>query len=272
MQNAIKVLYICLMEKTGYIEIKITGRKGTIELSPETFDIREIRSLLENVENLLFPGEKRDRPTISFQLSEGSVRNLFTTTLQYVIGFNAILGQIGQTGSIDFLDIPTAKVIEVFQDTAIKSDYVFSISTSMVSTNELSLTKSTKFYRTESIWVDAEFYFYGTITNMGGKDKANIHLLTDDLGTLFIQTPKKDIERIENNPLYKTFGIRAFGKQHSATGEIDRSSLKFGEIVMYKPKFDKEYLKSLRHKASKNWIDVTDPDAWIREIRGNYHA
>ncbi|MBL7112831.1 MAG: hypothetical protein ISS19_12920 [Bacteroidales bacterium] len=260
------------MEKTGYIEIRITGRKGNIELSTVTFDIREIRSLLENAENLLFPGEKRGRPTVSYQLSEGSVRNMFTTTLQYVIGFNAILGQIGQTGSIDFLDIPTAKVIEIFQDTAIKNDYVFSISTSMVSTNELNITKSTQLYRTESIWADAEFYFYGTITNMGGKDKANIHLLTDDLGTLYIQTPKDEIERIENNPLYKTFGIRAFGKQHSATGEIDRSSLKFGEIVIYKPKFDEQYIESLRRKAIKNWIDVPDPDAWIREIRGTYYA
>ncbi|MFH1160399.1 MAG: hypothetical protein V1733_05560, partial [bacterium] len=63
-----------------------------------------------------------------------------------------------------------------------------------------------------------------------------------------------------------------FGKQHSSTGEIDRASLKFGEIVIYKPKFDEEYLKSLRKKAIKNWIDVPDPDAWLREIRGNYYA
>jgi len=260
------------MEKTGYIEINIEGSKGNIALSPETFDIKEIRVLLENVENLLFPGEKRDRPVISYQITQGSVKNIFTTSLQYIIGFNAILGQIRQMDNIDFLDYPTARVIELYQDSAIKNDFVFSIRTSLENTNELSISKSTNYFRIESVWIDAEFYFYGKITNMGGKDRANIHLVTDELGTLIIQTPKEELEKIENNPLYKTFGIRVFGKQHSLTGEIDRSSLKFGEIVIYKPKYDKEYLESLRQKAMKNWIDMTDPDLWLREIRGSYYA
>lgn len=40
--------------------------------------------------------------------------------------------------------------------------------------------------RSESIWVDAEFYFYGKITNMGGKNKANIHISTEVYGSLIV--------------------------------------------------------------------------------------
>lgn len=39
------------------------------------------------------------------------------------------------------------------------------------------------------------------------------------------------------------------GKQHSATGEIDTTTLKFVELVDYHPKYDDVYLKSLREKA-----------------------
>ena len=239
------------MSKTGQIIIKISGSRGNIELTPENYDIKEIMLVLESVEDLLFPNDKKDRPIISYKIEEGSVRNVFKTTLQYIIGFNAILGQINHSNNIDFLDFSTANAIEQFQEIAIKKNYNFIISTSVSESNNLIINKETNLYRTESVWADAEFYFYGKITNMGGKDKANIHLVTDELGTVIIQTPKTELEKIENNPLYKNFGVRATGKQRLESGEIDRHSLKFIEIINYQPKYDENYLNSLRKKAMK---------------------
>ena len=97
------------MDKTGYIEIRITGSKGNIELSPENYDIREIISVLENAEELLYSGVKKDRPTISYNIEKGSVKHIFKTSIQYVIGFNAIIGKVSQVQNIDFLDLSTAK-------------------------------------------------------------------------------------------------------------------------------------------------------------------
>ena len=71
---------------------------------------------------------------------------------------------------------------------------------------------------------------------------------------------------------YKTFGIRAIGKQHSETGEFDKSTLKFLELVYYQPKYDEEYLKSLRDKAKKSWLGSINPDEWLKQIRGGYDA
>jgi len=56
------------VDKIGYIEIRITGSKGNMSLSPYNYDIREIISILENAENLLFPSDKRDRPIISYKI------------------------------------------------------------------------------------------------------------------------------------------------------------------------------------------------------------
>lgn len=255
------------MEKIGHIEIRITGSKGNLELSLENYDIREIISVLENAEKLLYPGEKKDRPIMSYSLEEGSVKHILKTSMQYIIGFNAIIGQISQAQNIDFLDLATAQAFENFQDIASKRDYTFTIKTSVENSNEVNLDKTTNFKQTEAIWADAEFYFYGKITNAGGKDKANIHILTDELKTIRIQTPISFLEEYENNILYKILGIRATGKQHSETGEIDTSTLKFIELVNYTPKYDEAYLQGLREKAKKSWSGV-DSDEWLNEVRG----
>lgn len=260
------------MEKIGYIEIHIAGSKGNIELSPDNYDIREIISILENAENLLYPGEKKDRPLISYSIENGSVKHILKTSIQFIIGFNAIIGQVGKIQNIDFLDLSTAKAFENIQDIAFKRNYAFTIKTSLENTNEVKIDRTTKFKRTEAIWADAEFYFYGKVTNAGGKDKANIHIYTDDLGTVRIQTPISFLEEYENNLLYKTLGIRASGKQHSETGEIDTSTLKFIELVDYYPKYDEDYLKKLRDKAKKNWLGDIDADLWLKNLRGGYDA
>lgn len=260
------------MVKIGFIEIRITGSKGNLDLSPDNYDIREIISLLENAENLLYPGEKRDRPTISYKIEEGSVKHIFKTSIQYIIGFNAILGQVVQVQNIDFLDLNTAKAFENIQDIATKRNYVFNINTSIENANNLRIDRTTRYFRAEAIWADAEFYFYGKVTNAGGKDKANIHIYTEELGTVRIQTPISFLEKYDENMLYKTFGIRATGKQHSETGEVDTTTLRFIELVDYQPKYDEQYLKSLRDKAKKSWLGNINPDNWLKEMRDGYDA
>lgn len=260
------------MEKSGFIEIRITGSKGNLELSPDNYDIREVIAILENAENLLYPGDKRDRPNIGYKIEEGSVKHIFKTSIQYIIGFNAIIGQVSQVQNIDFLDLNTARAFENIQDIAAKRDYVFSIKTSIEDTNEVRIDKTTKYYRTEAIWVDAEFYFYGKIIDAGGKNKTNLHILTED-GSFIIQTPVSFLENLEENIVHKKpYGIRAIGKQHTETGEIDRASLKFIELVNYQPNYDEQYLKSLREKAKKSWLGNINPDSWLNEIRGGYDA
>ena len=242
------------MEKVGFIEIRITGTKGNLDLSPDNYDIRELITMLENAEDLLYPGDKKDRPTISYRIEDGSVKHIFKTSIQYIIGFNAVIGQINQIQNVDFLDFKTAKAFENIQDVATKRNYIFSIKTSLDQTNEIKVNRTTRFYRTEAIWADAEFYFYGKITNAGGKDKANIHISTEEVGTVRIETPIRFLEDYDENLLYRTFGIRAIGKQHSETGEIDTSTLKFVELVDYQPIYDELYLKRLREKAKKQVI------------------
>jgi len=260
------------VDKIGFIEIRITGSKGNLELSPDNYDIREIGHILENAEKLLYPSDSRDRPTISYEIRDGSVRHRLKTAMQFIIAFNAIIGQINQAQSIDFMESRAAEAIEAIQENAIKNNYCFTMKTSLENTHEVIIDRATQFYRTEVIWADAEFYFYGRVTNAGGKDKANIHLVTEELGTVTIKTSISFLEQYPENLLYKPFGIRARGKQHSETGEVDKSTLEFIELVDYQPIYDEQYLRSLRNKAKESWLGGINSDDWLKEIRGGYAA
>lgn len=260
------------MEKTGYIEIHIQGKLGNLDLTPEYYDIRDLSKVIEQVEHLLTPTDKKNRPIISYHVEQGSVRHLFKTSIQLIIGFNAILGQINAQNNIDFLESETAKAVEYLQELAKKNDYIYSLKTSLDNSAVVKISSESHFQRTESIWVEAEFYFYGKVTNAGGKDKANIHLSTEEFGTIRIQTPIEFLSKYEDNLLYKTFGVRVLGKQHIETGEIDKQSLSFLELIDYDGRYNESYLDTLIEKSSPNWSDISDADSWLRELRGYKHA
>jgi hypothetical protein len=255
------------MENKGYLEIVVSGRKGNLDLSTDNFDIKEIQLLFEQVEKLLFPDERRERPVISYQLESGSVVNRFYTSDQVIIGFNANLSQIKKSGNIDFLEPNTASAIETFQDVAIKKNYDFLIRTSVEDSVELKIDKTTFYFRTADNFVDAEFYLYGKITGAGGKDKATVHLLTEEYGTLIIQVSKDFLAEMKENILYKNFIIRAAGKQNLKTGEIEKQNLTLLELIDYSTEYNEKYLESLRKKAMK-WLKDIDTDEYLREIRG----
>lgn len=258
------------MEKKASIEIKITGKHGNLGLTPELFDIKDIRSLLEDVEKMLFPEALKERPIISYKIEEGSVRHLFTTSRQTVVGFDAILHDIKKNSSIDFLNHKSALAFEHLQQAAEEKNQTFEISTTVSESKTVFVVSpETIWKRTEDIWVEAEFYFYGELTNAGGKARSNIHIDTKEMGSVTIQTDKDFLKEKEKNLLYRPYGVRATGRQHLQSGEIDTQSLRLVELINVQKKYDENYLEQLIDQATAHWEDI-DADEWLNDLRGNY--
>ncbi len=131
------------VERIGFVEIRVDGSKGNIRLTPENYDIREIMSILESAEKLLFPGDKKERPTVTYKIEEGSVRHIFKTTVQHIVGFNAILAMLSQSPNIDLLDAQTSRAFEDIQQTARKKNYTFTISTSLDNSARVKIDRTT---------------------------------------------------------------------------------------------------------------------------------
>lgn len=259
------------MKKVGELEIKVIGKVGNSDLSPDNYDIRYVASLLQDVEDLLYPNAKKERPLISYDIQEGSVRHIFKTTLQTIIGFSAILSQIQAKDSIDFLDLKTAQAIENIQNLAIQKDYEFQIIAFEGQETKLVISPLTVFFRTKISWAEAELYFYGVIKDAGGKKTANIHLDTEEYGYVTIEVDQDFLELREENILYKKFGVRASGRQNIETGEIDTKSLTLIELIDYDAHYDDKYLNDLIAKARHNWQGV-DVEEWLQNVRGEYEV
>ncbi|MDE5806290.1 MAG: hypothetical protein K2H58_08570 [Paramuribaculum sp.] len=256
------------MDELGKIEIRVIGRMGNAPLSPENFDIREIKSLFDVVETLLYPNQKNGRAPITYSLESGSVRNIFRTTCQSAAAFIAVVSLVQKSGSLEGLEIPTARALQEVQRSAIKNNFIYEFGTPDDEVPALTISKDTSYHINENLWADAEFYFYGVLISAGGKDKTNIHLHTKDNGILTIATEKEFLQGLEKNVLYKHFMVRAVGRQNLLSGELDTSSLQLLELSAYDPTYNDQYLGNLIKKASPKWANIGDPDKWVSEIRG----
>ncbi len=249
------------------IEIRILGNGGDKSLTPASYDIRNIIDILQNMEDLLASIDEKERPLVSYEIQSGSVRHVFTTTKCYVVGFSVLLTQILNTNSLENIDIKAAKAFERLQYASKKNEFTYQISTSVRKDLQLFIKPDTNFIRTSSLWVDTEVYLYGTLTNAGGKSRANIHLDTKEYGLVTIDTGKSFLEGQEQNLLYKKFGVHALGKQNIDTGQIDTKNLKLINLIAYNPTFEKGYVDALIEKGSATW-NGTDSDVWLQEMRG----
>lgn len=257
------------MKKESII-IHVIGKVGEIEISPDLFDISEIKNLIMNFEHMLFPGGKRKRAKVSYQIDNGSVKNIFTTSRQEVVGFNALLIDIKKQGSIDILEQKSAESFENLQKSADETNLTYEITTTVAEDPvPFIISPETTWKRTEETWVETEIYMYGEITNAGGKSRSNIHIDTKEYGVLTIAADKTTLKKIEENMLYREYGVRVKAKQNLQSGELDTKSLRLIELIDIQKKYDEEYLDSLIERASPRWKD-TDVDDWLGQLRGDY--
>lgn len=257
------------MEALATFEVRIAGKRGNKDLQPPEFDLRELRGLLDEVEVLLFPNDRRERPVISYRVEEGSVRNIFQTSVQSIASLGAVIGLVRSQGTLDVLEPRTAKAFETIQQWAIEKDYVFTLSTSTDPSDELRVDRSTAYFRSEATLVETELYLYGKVTDAGGKEKPNIHLQVEGQGIFTIEAEESFLAALENNILYHQLGIRALGRQNVRTGEIERGSLKLLELIDHDQRYEDDYLARLQVKAS-GWLKDIDTDQYLNDVRGEY--
>ena len=256
-------------QNKGQVTIHIEGQYGAEKLTPDNYDITLMQSVLGYAITLLDLDRRKERPVTTFHVETGSVSNVFTTSKQKAAEFASVLALVVSSSSIDQLDARTAVAFEELQRFAIQNNFNLDISSSESKEHVVHITPTSYFRRTESLWADAEVYYYGTIVDAGGKKKSNIHLDTKD-GLIMIDADKDILANISGNPLYRKYGVRAMAKQNVISGDIDRSSLKLIEIIEFEPKFDMAYLEKKIEASTPVWSGI-DADEFLHEIReGSY--
>lgn len=256
------------METTGYISLTITGKTADGSLNPRDIDIAETKELLADMETILFPtkAEKDDRPKVSYEVKEGSVKNLFHLSLAKVIMASALMTEVGKQGSTDLLEPKAASVFHKWQQKAYATGRQFVFSSSVAEGKPLvTVNNETAFTAPPTDWVATSLYLYGKIYEEGGLNRVNLHILTDRYGKLPVKATEEQLTTGDNK-LFKIFGLWVKGKQNTASGDL--KELELVDFLTHNPDYNEAALQKLIKKASANWKKVKDKDAWLKDVRG----
>jgi hypothetical protein len=116
-------------------------------------------------------------------------------------------------------------------------------------------------------WVRVEKYLFGTVTDMGGAQKANVHIRLDDSGELVrIGTNQDYLHDQEENRLYRKVLVRVAAEQQYRTGKL--RNLRLLSFEDYQPRYDEEALDRFAAAGREAWQDVTNASLWVAELRG----
>jgi hypothetical protein len=255
------------MQSLNYISVLIKGKTAEGYLNPKDIDIAETKELLSDIEILLFPtkAEKEDRPKVSYEVKEGSVKNLFFIPAANAIMSTALLSEVGKQGVSDLLHPKAAAIIDKWQKKSYSSGREYAISSSVNENTFLKINTETKFIVPQTDWVNTSLYLYGEIYEEGGLSKSNLHILTDRYGRLTVDATKEQLTT-GTNKLYHIYGLWVKGKQNLQTGGLKDLSLI--DFITYQQDYDELALNRLIDKASVNWGKIKDKNIWLTELRG----
>ena len=258
------------MEEKGYIKINIEGIVGNRPLKREDIDIADVKEIISDVENFLYPGrtEKTERPLISYKIEGGSVTHSFYLPISSILLFNGLTGEIAARGTIDFLDYKRSEIIAKFQRKAIEKNYVITLDNSLNDAKSLKISNNTKYFSVAADFIETEFILYGKIDTEGGV-VPNFHIDTKEYGRLTVSATVDQLLEGEKR-LYKLYGIRASGKLNLNDGRP--FDLKLLNYIEYNPVFNMQELDILIERAAPALSDIIDVDAWLNHLRGESYA
>jgi len=251
------------VEEQGFIELRITNKDNT--LSPKSIDINEVRDFISDVESFLYPNrkEKQNRPHISYDIEEGSVKHKFFLPITAVILFNGLTSEIKNRNNLDFLDYKRQSIIDKFQKKAVKDGYVIELNNSISKDSSLIIDYTTTFEMIAPAFYESEFYLYGEIYQEGGKNP-NLHISTKKYRNLIVSATKEQIMDGEKKT-YKPYGIKVRGKKSLETDTL--TDLELVEFIRYKPLFNKSLLEKVIEKASVNLSKISNVDVWLDGVK-----
>ncbi len=251
------------MEEQGFIELRISNRINKLTL--KDIDINEVKELISDIESFLFPSrqEKQNRPQISYQIEEGSVRHKFFLPISAVILFNGLTIEISKRNNLDFLDYNRQWIIDKFQKIASKENYTIEFYNSISKESTLVIDYSTNYEMIAPRFYESEFYLYGEIYQEGGKSP-NLHISTKKYGNLTVSATKEQIMDGEKRT-YKPYGIKVRGKKSFENDNL--SDLILIEFIQYRPVFNKSLLDKVIEKASINLSKISNVDEWLDDLK-----
>ncbi|MBR2766917.1 hypothetical protein IKD67_02445 [Candidatus Saccharibacteria bacterium] len=241
------------------------------QASPDNISLPLLQELTESMSRFIRGNStKTNLNDISIAVKSGSFA-LVANTSPLVSDAIRDYRVVKDTGSLDDIDPIRAKVLRDLQEKAKKnSNRIYTISDSGTPDKEHEISFSNKTdYKTSRTdqWAKTEIFMYGKVVDMGGKTKANVHIVLDNNDTIVLDADSQKIAEDDENRLYKDQLVKVSAEQNLETKKLRNESLM--EFVKYNPHFDEDEFNRISKEVEHSWADVPDIVTWVEETRGN---
>jgi hypothetical protein len=168
--------------------------------------------------------------------------------------------------TLNLIDSKRASVVERWQAAALKNPHRLYSVADQSGRVFFAVNSTSNFRRQEDAWVHVEKYLYGTVVDLGGSTKANVHLKLENGGVLIITSTHDLLAQEKHNRLYRPALLHITTEENLLTGELRNLNLLAFEE--HKPSFDEDEFNSMVARGTQAWTDVPDATAWLETLRG----
>ena len=258
------------MARQRTVEFILRGKIDGADITPQTIDLHLFNQFNAEVEDLVVGSQKGLKLSgAKVRVEEGSYKLKVVLTATLLASFGPDLERLNRQDSLGEIDPERGKIIQRWQARA-KSDpdLQYEVSSAGEHPIKVRVTNSTDYRAGKTTpWVVVEQYLFGRIVDMGGAQKANVHLALEGTGRILIVGASEDFLREQkHNRLYRKALLRVRAEQHTRTGEL--RNVRLLDFEDYDPGYNEQELAKFIEEGTKAWADVPDAAAWVRDLRG----
>jgi hypothetical protein len=257
------------MSDVNTIEFVLHGKIEGQEITPHTIGLSQFNEFNLQVEQFISGSQKIKLDHVHVEIAESSYLLRVILPVVVMSSLEPDLRLLAREDVLGEVDLKRAEVLAKWQARAKNDpDLDYQIRPHRQDLPRVHISRQTD-YRVGQVvpWVMVEKYLFGEITDMGGAQKANIHLKLHRTGkTVLVGAAQGYLRDLTENRLYHKALLHVRAEQHYKTGDL--RNIQLISFVDYQPNYDEAALDRFAVKGATAWADVPDAAKWVREVRG----
>ena len=255
------------MSREPAIEFVLKDRVEGEEITPSNIGLSRFNEFNQQVQDFLSGSQRLEVDDAHISIEQGSYKLIVLLPILLQAALEPDLRSLTRPDALGEIDPKRAEVIQKWQARSkANPELRFAIRPHGFDAGAIELSHATDYRIGEIVpWVKVEKYLFGTIMNIGGVQRANVHLRLEDSGEMVIVGSNQGFLK-GNDRLYHKALLRVEADQHYKTGEI--RNVRLISFEEYRPGYNESALDEFIAVGSRVWADVPDAAGWVRQLRG----
>jgi hypothetical protein len=251
------------------IEFVLRDKLEGEDLTPANIGLPRFNEFNQQVETFIAGSERIKLDDVHVRVEQGSYKLRVELPVIVAAALEPDLKALQRQDSLGEIDPRRAELVAKWQARSKGNpDLSFAIRPDSTDIAAIEFSTSTDYRIGEIVpWVRVEKYLFGTVMDMGGVQKANVHIKLEDTGqTIRVISNQDYLMENSNDRLYRKVLVRVEAEQHHKTGELRKHRLLSFED--YEPRYNEQALDRFAAAGRNAWSDVPDAADWVRQLRG----